>query len=101
MQLPWWHSGSGAAAVAAAEDAAVEFNDSEASGEGGGEGGDADGEEAAAAGGAVGGAAVAEGNPAVTVTGEADVDGDEGVETCEFITRFISRKVRCVYVRQR
>jgi len=82
-------SGSGAAAVAAAEDAAVEFNDSEASG------------EAAAAGGAVGGAAVAEGNPAVTVTGEADVDGDEGVETCEFITRFISRKVRCVYVRQR
>jgi len=38
-------SGSGAAAVAAAEDAAVEFDGCET-----GEGGDADGEEAAAAG---------------------------------------------------
>ena len=64
-------SGSGAAAVAAAEDAAVDFDGGET-----GEGGDADGEEAAAAAGAVGDAAV-------TVVGEADVDGGEGVDTCE------------------
>jgi len=68
--------GSVADAVAAGEDAAVEFGGGET-----GEGGDPDGEEAADEEAAA--AAGAVGDAAVTVVEEADVDGGEGVDTCE------------------